>query len=133
MIDLDELKRLVGLPGDIGYNKMAFWMADHAQEIIAEIERLQARLEVDPRHNYDGIDCRDVTIRLQDERIDALEVENAQLRKYGGTLANVAFNLAQKLGHTLTHSDCADLDKLRKQWDSARPTSSAPETSPQSP
>jgi hypothetical protein len=81
MIDLDELKKLAKLPGDIGYNKMAFWMADHAQEIIAEIERLRTRLEVDPRHNYDGIDCRDVTIKYQDERIDALEAENAELKR----------------------------------------------------
>jgi hypothetical protein len=37
--------------------------------LIAEIARLKARLEIDPRHNYDGIDCRDVTIReLERER-----------------------------------------------------------------
>lgn len=35
----------------------------------AEIERLKTRLEVSPDHPYDGIFCRDATIKLQDERI----------------------------------------------------------------
>lgn len=38
----------------------------------------------------------------------------------GATLANVAFNFAQKAGYTLTSDDCAMLDKLRKQWDESR-------------
>ena len=35
----------------------------------AEIERLKARLEVSPDHDYDGIVSRDATIKLQDEWI----------------------------------------------------------------
>ena len=37
-----------------------------------EIEMLRARLEVDERHPYDGIYCRDETIRLQDAEISRL-------------------------------------------------------------
>lgn len=42
--------------------------AQHAR--IAELEQ---RLEIDPRHRYDGISARDATIAAQDERIDDLE------------------------------------------------------------
>lgn len=48
----------------------------------AEIERLKTRLEVSPDHPYDGIFCRDATIKLQDEYIAKLreqEPVNAQL------------------------------------------------------
>jgi hypothetical protein len=37
-----------------------------------EIEMLRTRLEVDERHPYDGIYCRDETIRLQDAEISRL-------------------------------------------------------------
>jgi hypothetical protein len=37
-----------------------------------EIEMLRKRLEVDERHPYDGIYCRDETIRLQDAEISRL-------------------------------------------------------------
>ena len=43
------------------------------KEAEAEIERLKTRLEVSPDHPYDGIYCRDATIKLQDERIERLE------------------------------------------------------------
>ena len=42
--------------------------AQHAR--IAELEQ---RLEIDPRHRYDGISARDATIEAQDERIAELE------------------------------------------------------------
>lgn len=45
-------------------------------EVLAEkdleIKMLRTRLEVDERHPYDGIYCRDETIRLQDAEIDRL-------------------------------------------------------------
>lgn len=43
-IDLAKLKSLAAEPGDIGRNNLAFWMADHAQDIISTIERLQHEL-----------------------------------------------------------------------------------------
>ena len=49
---------------------------DTAAAYVAALERikeLEARLEIDPRHPYDGIACRDETIRL-------LEAELATLR-----------------------------------------------------
>lgn len=36
------------------------------------IATLEERLEIDPRHSYDGIDSRDATIKMQDQRIDEL-------------------------------------------------------------
>lgn len=34
-----------------------------------EIERLRTRLELSPDHDYDGIDCRDETIRQLEARL----------------------------------------------------------------
>jgi hypothetical protein len=42
-------------------------------ELIAEVRRLRERLEIDDRHGYDGIYCRDETIRLQDAEIARLK------------------------------------------------------------
>ncbi len=47
----------------------------------AEVERLRARLEIDDRTPYDGIACRDETIKGLDEKCDRLKAENAALRK----------------------------------------------------
>ena len=48
-----------------------------AQERVRELE---ARLEIVPGHPYDGIDCRDETIRLADERIREVEAERDALK-----------------------------------------------------
>ena len=48
--------------------------------LIAENERLKNRLEVDPRHDYDGISTRDATVKVLDERVDQLKAENERLR-----------------------------------------------------
>jgi hypothetical protein len=45
----------------------------------AEIVRLRARLEIDPRHPYDGIDCRDETIRGQDAEIERFKATLSHL------------------------------------------------------
>jgi hypothetical protein len=37
-----------------------------------EIERLRARLEVSPDHDYDGIDCRDETIKMLEGSVERL-------------------------------------------------------------
>jgi hypothetical protein len=47
----------------------------------ADNAALKSRLEVEEGHPYDGISCRDETIRLQDERIDKLEADNKELRE----------------------------------------------------
>lgn len=45
-----------------------------------EVERLRARLEIDARTPYDGIACRDETIKGLDEKCDRLKAENEALR-----------------------------------------------------
>jgi hypothetical protein len=40
--------------------------------LIAEVRALRTRLEIDPRHSYDGIYCRDETIRQLEEDVRAL-------------------------------------------------------------
>jgi hypothetical protein len=37
-------------------------------------EQLEKRLEIDPRHNYDGIDARDETIRGLEKKLEARQV-----------------------------------------------------------
>lgn len=49
--------------------------------LIAENERLKNRLEVDPRHDYDGISTRDATVKVLDEQVDQLKAENERLAK----------------------------------------------------
>ena len=46
-----------------------------------EIAILKQRLEVESRHTYDGIYCRDETIKLQDERLKRQEKIIRKLRK----------------------------------------------------
>lgn len=41
-------------------------------ELQREVAFLRQRLEVDPHHPYDGIHCRDETIRLLDQEVDRL-------------------------------------------------------------
>lgn len=45
-----------------------------------EVERLRNRLEIDDRTPYDGIACRDETIKGLDEKCDRLKAENEALR-----------------------------------------------------
>lgn len=49
--------------------------------LIAEVERLRTRLEIDDRTPYDGIACRDETIKGLDEKCDRLKAENEALRE----------------------------------------------------
>ena len=43
------------------------------REAAKELDRLRERLEIYPTHPYDGIYCRDETIRLQDAEIERLK------------------------------------------------------------
>ena len=64
-------------------HKIAEPDAQHLQELAAyrftvenlqaRVAELEARLEIDHRHPYDGIAARDATIKAQDERIAELE------------------------------------------------------------
>lgn len=44
-----------------------------------EVERLRTRLEINERTPYDGIACRDETIKVLDEKCDRLKAENEVL------------------------------------------------------
>ena len=47
----------------------------YVSELKDENERLRERLEISPDHPYDGIYCRDETIRLLDAKIDDKQAE----------------------------------------------------------
>lgn len=53
---------------------------DGKRDAAEEIARLRERLEVDPSHPYDGIYCRDETIRGQEAQIASLKAEVERLR-----------------------------------------------------
>lgn len=53
--------------------------ADTIEALQSRIKALEARLEIEPSHPYDGIDARDATIRLLEQRIEALETEKRKL------------------------------------------------------
>lgn len=46
-----------------------------------ELDRLRKRLEIDPHVPYDGIDCRDATIRALEQTIDRLAEERETARR----------------------------------------------------
>jgi regulator of replication initiation timing len=52
----------------------------HCARARDEIVRLRERMEIDPRHPYDGVDCRDETIRGQDAEIASLKAKIAELK-----------------------------------------------------
>ena len=47
----------------------------HWMELKDRIEQLEARLEISTDHDVDGIEARDETIKLLDDRIEQLEAE----------------------------------------------------------
>jgi len=59
-----------------------------------EIERLRARLEIDPSHPYDGIYARDETIRQLDKQTERLRAWNAEIalnaREFAEALREIA-------------------------------------------
>ena len=58
--------------------------------------------------------------RVEEATITRLHSKHQPALDVGAELANVAFNFAQKVGHTLTRDDAELLDSLRKKWDEAR-------------
>ncbi len=45
------------------------------QNTIFRKEELEAKLEISPEHNWDGIDCRNETIKMLEDRVKELEEE----------------------------------------------------------
>lgn len=64
-------------------------------QLKAEVERLKNRLEVDPRHDYDGISTRDATVKVLDEQVDQLKAENERLKaesEQAKLISRIAYN-----------------------------------------
>jgi hypothetical protein len=59
--------------------------------LIAENERLTNRLEVDPRHDYDGISTRDATVKVLDEQVDQLKADNERLEVEVKRMTSIAY------------------------------------------
>ena len=55
-------------------------------DLVAEIERLKSRLEFDDRHGWDGIECRDETIKGQDKAITELRQQLSAAQASEGEL-----------------------------------------------
>lgn len=85
--------------------------------LIAESERLKNRLEVDPRHDYDGISTRDATVKVLDEQVDQLKAENEALRSQVATLQSDAnswqsgYDEGRRMG---TNTALDEREQLRK-------------------
>jgi hypothetical protein len=81
-----------------------------------EIEMLRARLEVDERHPYDGIYCRDETIRLQDAEIKRLTADNEKLAEVLETAGRLFAASRDALAEVNAENEklAADLDGYMK-------------------
>jgi len=77
---------------------------------IKRIAELEKRLEIDVRHDYDGITARNETIRLQDERIAELELENERLKQQ----VQERGESMESLYHGLTVYSSVMFDKWKK-------------------
>lgn len=123
-IDLDALQALEATPREIEFARLA---ADHYGRPESDVPALIAF----ERHRKEQVKIPGMPglsgavpnfIAGFNTGADALI---ARLRKaeakqaIGAQLANVAFNFAQKCGHTLTSGDCSLFDSLRTQWDAA--------------
>lgn len=75
------------------------WAADR-------IERLERRLEIDPRHLYDGIDCRDETIKGLDREVDRLTTERDQEAR----LREAAFLDCNEMKHDIERLTAANAE-----------------------
>lgn len=75
MDPIDEIRLALGYPDFLDRIDAIRGYDAGESKLKAEIERLRARLEIDPRHKWDGIACRDETIRLQDAEIERLRAD----------------------------------------------------------
>lgn len=76
VLRVDHKNGEFGFIGPKGEEDEAFFLACTPKavlELIAEVERLRTRLEIDERTPYDGIACRDETIKGLDKKCDRLK------------------------------------------------------------
>ena len=57
----------------------------HAERAEAALAECRTKLEVDPRTKYDGIDCRDETIRMLEQKCERLKFHAEAM--YGALIA----------------------------------------------
>lgn len=125
MTDTNKLKELaaqyIANPSGTGGEDSAFRAAANPQAIlglIAEVERLRTRLEIDERTPYDGIACRDETIKGLDEKCDRLKAEVERLRgeveAYEEGMRSLACNLGSGGYNAETLTAAQLVDKV--QW-----------------
>jgi len=67
------------------YHQVCHEAANAIESLHALVATLEKRLEIDD-NGYDGIECRDATIRLQDDLIDELKAQGASNRELVTTL-----------------------------------------------
>ena len=81
----------------------------------AEVERLRKRLEVVDgwSEDADGIACRDDTIKLQDQRIEAQAAEIARLKAQAEKMAGALEALTAGRHHEWTYIDDALITMAR--------------------
>lgn len=60
---------------ELPLEEFAIAVGNENKRLREEVARLEERLEVDPRHSYDGVYCRNETIKLLEERIERLRAE----------------------------------------------------------
>ncbi|MDU4249073.1 hypothetical protein [Pseudomonas sp.] len=108
VLRVDHKNGEFGFIGPKGEEDEAFFLACTPKavlELIAEVERLRNRLEIDERTPYDGIACRDETIKGLDEKCDRLKAENEALRKQLEQVHPFKF-AGQHEGHDLKCAAC---------------------------
>ncbi|HEJ2268216.1 TPA: hypothetical protein SLW25_001541 [Pseudomonas aeruginosa] len=104
MTDTNKLKELAAQylanPSGTAGEDSEFRAAANPQAIlglIAEVERLRSRLEIDERIPHDGIACREETIKALDEKCDKLKAENNALREALSQISNASCSDARSV------------------------------------
>jgi len=76
---------------------------------------------LDPRNKLVDPDAdtieRHPDVAALQARIEALEADAAKMRRAGAMLSNIAFNLAQWEGKTITRDICDSMRECRLEWD----------------
>lgn len=67
------------------------------EALSEEVRKLRARLEVDSRHPYDGIYCRDATISMLNDLVDRMQPDAQRYRRLR-SFAHPSYNMLHVSG-----------------------------------
>lgn len=95
--DLDEARNGMKHSCAIRLKKRIELLETQRDQLIADNERLTNRLEVDPRHDYDGISTRDATVKVLDEQVDQLKAENERLSTENSEIESAAITYIEDM------------------------------------